>query len=72
LGKSTTSIEIEVAPEKVFAFVISEKMNDVTKDFVEGKWTSDGPVGVGSIAHYVGVGRNQGDWDAEEIGRAHV
>jgi hypothetical protein len=39
LGKATTSIEIEASPEKVFDFVISEKMNDLTKEFYEGKWT---------------------------------
>jgi carbon monoxide dehydrogenase subunit G len=65
LGKSTTSIEIEASPEKVFAFIISEKMNDVTKDFIESKLTSAGPIGVGSTVHYVGVGRNKGEWDAE-------
>jgi uncharacterized membrane protein len=37
------------------------------KESVEGKWTSAGPVGVGSTAHYVGVHkRNKGEeWNAE-------
>jgi hypothetical protein len=62
LGKATTSIEIEASPEKVFDFVISEKMNDLTKEFYECKWVSAGPVGVSSTAHYVGVHkRNKGE-----------
>jgi hypothetical protein len=67
LGKATNSVEIEASPEKVFDFVISEKMNDLMKESVEGKWTSAGPVGVGSTAHYVGVHkRNKGEeWNAE-------
>jgi ligand-binding SRPBCC domain-containing protein len=67
LGKATGSIEIEASPEKVFDFVFSEKMNDLTKEFYEGKWTSDGPVGVGSIVHYVGTHKhNKGEeWNAK-------
>jgi len=63
--KLSKSIEIGVPPEEVFAFIISEKMFDTTKDFIKGKWTSAGPVGVGSTAHYVGVGGMQGkaEWD---------
>ena len=29
------------------------------------KWTSAGPVGVGSTGHAVGMGRNKGDWNLE-------
>jgi len=67
LGKATTSIEIEASPEKVFDFVISEKMNDLTKEFYECKWTSTGPVGVGSTAHYVGVHKRnrREEWNAK-------
>jgi hypothetical protein len=67
LGKSTVSTEIEASPENVFDFVISEKMNDLTKEFYEGKWSSEGPVGVGSNAHYVGVHKhNKGEeWNAK-------
>lgn len=67
MGKITVSIEIEASPEKVFAFTISEKMNDVWKEWVESKWTSEGPVGVGSIAHFVGKGKraNLGEYDME-------
>jgi hypothetical protein len=66
LGKVTGSIEIEASPEKVFAFVISEKVYDIYKGFVEGKWTSEGPIGLGSTAHYVGTHRsNKGEeWNA--------
>jgi carbon monoxide dehydrogenase subunit G len=67
LGKVTVSIEIEASPAKVFDFVISDKMYDLYKEYTEGKWTSDGPVRVGSTAHYVGVHkRNKGaEWNAE-------
>lgn len=66
MTKITKSIEIEASPEKVFAFVISEKMNDVWKDWYEAKWTSEGPVGVGSIGHFVGNPEFiKGEWDME-------
>jgi ligand-binding SRPBCC domain-containing protein len=67
LGKPTTSIEIEASPEKVFDFVIDmEKMNDASKEWYVGKWTSEGPIGLGSTAHYVGTHkRNKGEeWNA--------
>lgn len=54
MGKVTVSTEIEASHEKVCAFATDmEKMNDVTKEWAEGKLTSDGPVGLGSTAHYV-------------------
>jgi uncharacterized protein YndB with AHSA1/START domain len=68
LGKVTTIIEINASPEKVFAFVTDiEKMNDITKKWAEGKMTSNGPVEVGSTAHFVGTHkRNKGEeWNAE-------
>ena len=67
MGKVTGSIEIEASPERVFDFVTSEKMNNLIREFVEGKWTSVGPVGIGSTAHYVGLNeRNKGEeWNAE-------
>ena len=67
MGKPTTSIEIEASPEKVFDFVIDmEKMNDASKEWYVGKWTSEGPIGLGSTAHYVGTHkRNKGEeWNA--------
>lgn len=64
MTKSMVSIEIEASPEKVFAFITSEKINDVYKEWIEIKWTSDVPVGVDSIAHCVGMGRQKGaEWD---------
>jgi len=51
MTKITKSIEIEVALEKVFAFVISDKMNDVWREWMDGKWDSE-PVKVGTIGHY--------------------
>jgi hypothetical protein len=67
LGKPTTSIEIEASPEKVFDFVVSDKINDVWKEIVEAKWTSERPIGLGSTAHYVGVHKyNKGEeWNAK-------
>jgi ligand-binding SRPBCC domain-containing protein len=67
LGKATTSIEIEASPEKVFDFVISDKINDVWKEIAETKWTSERPIGLGSTAHYVGVHKyNKGEeWNAK-------
>jgi hypothetical protein len=66
LGKPITSIEIEASPEKVFDFVVSDKINDVWKEIAEAKWTSERPIGLGSTAHYVGVHkRNKGEeWNA--------
>jgi hypothetical protein len=67
LGKVTSSIEIEASPEKVFDFVISDKMNDVWREIAEEKWTSERPIGLGSTAHYVGVHKyNKGEeWNGE-------
>ena len=53
MARITKSIEIKAPPEKVFAFLISDKMNDVWGNWLEGKWTSQGPVGVGSISHWI-------------------
>lgn len=64
MTKLIMSVEIEASPEEVFAFILDlKKMNDVSKWWDVGEWSSDGPVGVGSTAHYVGVGRNKGEWD---------
>ena len=67
MTKLSKSIKIEASPEKVFAFTLDmEKMNELTKGFSEGKYTSKGPVGVGTTMHYVGkAGGTQGEWDME-------
>ena len=68
MGKVKSSIEIEASPEKVFDFVIDmKKMNDACKEYYVGKWTSEGPIGLGSTANYVGVHKyNKGEeWNAE-------
>jgi uncharacterized protein YndB with AHSA1/START domain len=67
MTKLTRSIEIEASPEKVFAFTISDKMNDVWGKWMEGKWTSKGPVRVGSIGHFVAKPdfKIKGEWDEE-------
>jgi hypothetical protein len=65
--KITKSIEIEASAEKVFDFVISDKGNSIImKDVAECKWTSEGPIGLGSTAYYVGVHKyNKGEeWNA--------
>jgi uncharacterized protein YndB with AHSA1/START domain len=65
MGKVTVSIEIEASPEKVFAFVTSNEFMDLTKEWVEGKMTSDGPVGLGSTVHFSGVKFDKGgEWNA--------
>ncbi len=52
MTKLTMSKEIEASPERIFAFIISERMNEVWGEWMVGKWTSEGPVGLGSIAHF--------------------
>jgi hypothetical protein len=32
------------------------RFNDASREWMEAKWTSEGPIGVGSIAHFVGKG----------------
>jgi len=67
LGKVTVSMEIEASPEKVFDFLISDRANELSPDWFEGKWTSEKPIGLGSTANYVGVHKyNKGEeWNAE-------
>ena len=64
MGKIKKSIEMEASPEKVFTYMISESMNEAWKEWVTAKWTSDGPTGVGSTAHFVGAGTT-GEWDMD-------
>ncbi len=67
MGKVTSSIEIEASPEKVFAYATdNEKMKELTKEWVVSDLTSDGPIGVGSAIHYVGVDKHTkgGEWNA--------
>jgi len=65
--KVTKSIEINSPPEKIFAFMISDKMNDIWGRWMEGKWTSNGPVGIGSVGHFVAKPdfKIKGEWDEE-------
>ena len=67
MGKVTKTIEIEATPEKVFAFFTSDKILDSWKDWVEVKWTSEKPIGLGSTMHAVGVGTGEkgGEWNGE-------
>lgn len=52
MTKLTISREIQASPEKIFEFVISERMNEVWGEWMIGKWDSEGPVGVGSVGHF--------------------
>ena len=67
MGKVTVSIEIEASPEKVFGFLVSDKVNELSPEWFEGKWTSEKPIGLGSTAHFAGKHRyNKGEeWNAE-------
>ena len=52
MTKLTISREIQASPEKIFAFVTSERMNEVWGEWMIGKWDSSGPVKVGSTGHF--------------------
>jgi hypothetical protein len=39
-------------------------MNEAWNFWVDSKWISEGAVGIGSVAHFVGK-TGQGDWDME-------
>jgi carbon monoxide dehydrogenase subunit G len=67
MGKVTTSIEINASPEKVFDFLVSDKMNELSPDWFEGKWTSEKPIRLRSTAHYAGLHKynKEEEWNAE-------
>jgi len=67
LGNVTKTLEIEATPEKVFAFLTSDKVLDSWKDWVDVKWTSEKPIGLGSTMHAVGVGVGEkgGEWNGK-------
>jgi hypothetical protein len=68
LGKVVSSIEIEASPEKVFDFVMDmSKMNDACKEYYVGKWTSEGLIGLGSTANYLGMHKynKKEEWNAK-------
>jgi carbon monoxide dehydrogenase subunit G len=69
MRKVTKTIEIEAAPEKVFAFLLDrEKMNEASKGFSQYEYTSKGPVGVGTTMHYVtGSGGSTMEFDSEVV-----
>ncbi len=69
MARITKTIEIEAPPEKVFAFMLSEKMNDVWGRWLEGKWTSPLPLGVGSTSHWIPKEefKLKGEWDEEIV-----
>jgi uncharacterized membrane protein len=56
MAKLVKSIEIEASPEKVWNWSMDQKnMNEASKGFSESVWTSKGPVGVGSVSHFISV-----------------
>jgi len=67
MARIEKTVEIKAPPEKVFAFMTSDRMNDIWGKYMEGKWMSEGPVGVGSIAHWVAkpAFKLPGEWDTE-------
>ena len=67
MTKLTKSIEIEASPEKVWTLLLDlKKMNEFTKGLNEGEYTSKGPIGVGTIMHFVGKGGGQqAEYDSE-------
>ncbi len=67
MGKLTKSIEIAASPETVFDFIIDmEKMNKAHEGFTEAQYTSNGPVGVGTTAHFIGThGGSRTEWNME-------
>ena len=67
MTKVTKSVEIDAPPEEVFTFINDmEKMNAACKGSTEGKYTSRGPVGVGTTMHFVGkAGSIQAEFDME-------
>jgi uncharacterized protein YndB with AHSA1/START domain len=69
VAKITKTVNIKVPPEKVFAFMLSDKMNDVWGRWMEGKWISEGPIGVGSVSHWTPKEefKIKGEWDEEIV-----
>lgn len=67
MTKLTISKEIQASPERIFAFSISERMNEIWGEWMMGKWVSEGPVGLGSIAHFdtKGMLKNLGELTGE-------
>ena len=63
------TVNIKASPEKVFAFMLSDKMNDVWGRWLEGKWISEGPIGVGSVSHWIPKEEFaiKGEWDEEIV-----
>ncbi|MCW4030217.1 MAG: SRPBCC family protein [Candidatus Bathyarchaeota archaeon] len=59
------SIDIEASPGEVFNFLIDfEKMNKAHEGFTKAEYTSKGPVGLGTTAHFVGKhGGTETHWD---------
>jgi uncharacterized protein YndB with AHSA1/START domain len=65
----TKTVNIRASPEKVFAFMLSDKMNEVWGRWLEAKWISEGPIGVGSVSHWTPKQefKIKGEWDEEIV-----
>jgi uncharacterized protein YndB with AHSA1/START domain len=65
----TKTVNIKASPEKVFAFMLSDKMNEVWGRWLEAKWISEGPIGVGSVSHWTPKEefKIKGEWDEEIV-----
>jgi uncharacterized membrane protein len=69
MTKITKTIEIQATPDQVYAFMLSDKMNEVWGQWIKGTWTTQGPIRVGSIAHWVAQPdfKIKGEWDEEVL-----
>ena len=69
MARITKTVNIKAPPEKVFAFMLSDKMNEVWGRWLEGKWISEGPIGVGSVSHWTPKEefKIKGEWDEEIV-----
>ena len=69
MTRITKTVNIKASPEKVFAFMLSDKMNEVWGRWLEAKWISEGPIGVGSVSHWTPKEefKIKGEWDEEIV-----
>jgi uncharacterized membrane protein len=49
--------------------MISDRMNELWGDYLESKWTTPGPIKVGSVSHWVAKPgfKLKGEWDEEVV-----
>jgi uncharacterized protein YndB with AHSA1/START domain len=63
------SILLKASPEEIFTFINdTDKMNETCKGWLESKYTSEGPTGVGTTMHCRGTaGGQRAEWDIEIV-----